>query len=129
MILLGKRFDRLLLIIALSILGLLTLSGNVAAQGEAFAAGIVGLVCIIYVVIFIVLILIAIWVYRDAESRGMSGVLWLIVVLVGSIIGLIVYLVIRKDHPVLPPGYRPPPPGFGGYPPPPPGYGYPPPPR
>ena len=76
--------------------------------------------------IFIVIILVAIWVYRDAESRGMGGVLWLIVVLVGSIVGLIVYFVIRRDHPVLPPGYRRPPPGFGGYPPP--GFGgYPPP--
>jgi hypothetical protein len=30
---------------------------------------------------FIVAILIAVWVYRDAEKRGESGVLWLIIVL------------------------------------------------
>ncbi len=125
-----KNLQRGLFIVGLIILGLLALPETVAAQGEAFAAGIVGLVIFIYIVIFIVIILIAIWVYRDAESRGMSGVLWLIVVLVGSIIGLIIYLVIRRDHPVLPPGYRPPPGGYPppGYYPPPPGY-YPPPPQ
>ena len=41
-----------------------------------------------------------IWVYHDAQSRGMNAVLWLIVVLVGGIIGIIIYLIIRKDHPV-----------------------------
>lgn len=35
-----------------------------------------------------VAVLIAIWVYRDAEERGMDGILW-----------LIVYLVVREDHP------------------------------
>jgi hypothetical protein len=56
-----------------------------------------GIVCIIPVVWFIVGILLCIWVYRDAESRGMSGALWLIIVLIAGIIGLIIYLVVRKD--------------------------------
>ena len=124
----GQKLQRGLFILGLSLLGFLALSGTAAAQGEAFALGMFGIICLVYIVIFIVIILVAIWVYRDAEKRGMSGALWLIVVLVGSIIGLIVYLVIRRDHPVLPPGYHPPPPWYGGYPPPPPGY-YPPPPR
>lgn len=55
------------------------------------------LVCLIPVVWFIIAILLCIWVYRDAESRGMNGVLWLIVVLIAGIIGLIVYLVVRKE--------------------------------
>jgi len=46
---------------------------------------------------FIIAILLCIWVYRDAESRGMSGALWLIIVLIAGIIGLIIYLVVRKD--------------------------------
>ncbi|UCG44855.1 MAG: hypothetical protein JSV58_05530 [Candidatus Bathyarchaeota archaeon] len=57
----------------------------------------VGGICLIPVVWFIVGILICIWVYRDAESRGMSGVLWLIIVLLTTIVGLIIYLVVRKD--------------------------------
>ncbi len=121
-------FQRVLLMLSIISLGILALSGNAVAQGEIFLFG--GLICLIPLIIFIVIILLAIWVYRDAESRGMSGVLWLIVVLVGSWIGLIIYLVIRRDHPVLPPGYRPPPGGYPppGYYPPPPGY-YPPPPQ
>jgi len=49
---------------------------------------------------FIVAILIAVWVYRDAEKRGESGVLWLIIVLITGIIGLIIWLIIRRDKPV-----------------------------
>ena len=44
---------------------------------------------------FVVWILIAIWVYRDAEKRGGSGALWLIIVLFTWIIGLIIWLVVR----------------------------------
>jgi len=54
---------------------------------------------------FVVWILVAIWVYKDAESRGMGGVLWLLVVLLIGLIGLIIYLVVRGSHPVRPPGY------------------------
>lgn len=56
-----------------------------------------GLICLIPVIFWIIAILLCIWVYRDAESRGMSGALWLIIVLLGSIIGFIIYLVVRKD--------------------------------
>lgn len=55
-----------------------------------------GLICLIPIIWFVIGILLCIWVYRDAESRGMSGVLWLIVVLIAGIIGLIIYLVVRK---------------------------------
>jgi len=57
----------------------------------------VGAVCIIPLIWLVIAILLCIWVYRDAESRGMNGVLWLIVVLIAGIIGLIVYLVVRKE--------------------------------
>lgn len=59
--------------------------------------GIAGLICLIPIVWFIIAILLCIWVYRDAESRGMSGALWLIIVIITGIIGLIVYLVVRKE--------------------------------
>lgn len=66
-----------------------------------------GAFCLIPVIWFIVAILLCIWVYRDAESRGMNGVLWLIVMLIAGIIGLIIYLVVRKEKkseaPPLPP--------------------------
>jgi heme/copper-type cytochrome/quinol oxidase subunit 2 len=47
---------------------------------------------------FIVWIIIAIWVYKDAESRGMNGALWLIVVIILGIIGLIIYLLVRAGE-------------------------------
>jgi hypothetical protein len=59
--------------------------------------GFLGLFCLIPVVLFIIGILLCIWVYRDAESRGMNGVLWLIIVLIANIVGLIIYLIVRKD--------------------------------
>jgi len=72
-----------------------------------------GLLCVFLIAIFVVSILIAIWVYRDAETRGMNGVLWLIVVLIAGIVGLIIYLVVRSDHPVRPAGAYPATPGYG----------------
>ncbi|MEM2146790.1 MAG: zinc-ribbon domain-containing protein [Candidatus Jordarchaeaceae archaeon] len=66
-----------------------------------------GTICFIPIVWLIIGILLCIWVYRDAESRGMNGALWLIVVLISGIIGLIVYLVVRKEKVIPPP---PPPP-------------------
>jgi hypothetical protein len=38
-----------------------------------------------------------VWVYRDAERRGMSGILWALLVLVGNIVGLIIYLIVRSE--------------------------------
>ena len=64
-----------------------------------------GLICLIPIVFFIIAILLCVWVYRDAESRGMSGPLWLIIVLITGIIGLIVYLIVRKEK--VPPGAPP----------------------
>ena len=42
-------------------------------------------------------ILMIVWIYNDAEERGMNGALWALLVLVGNIIGLIVYLLIRNE--------------------------------
>jgi TctA family transporter len=73
------------------------------AQAEWVFGGLVGLMCLIPIIWFIIAIVLCIWVYRDAESRGMNGVMWLIVVLLAGIIGLIVYLVVRKEKPPTPP--------------------------
>ena len=37
----------------------------------------------------------AYWVYKDAESKGQNGVLWLLLVIVANIWGFIIYLVVR----------------------------------
>jgi len=48
---------------------------------------------------FVIAILIAIWLYRDAERRGQSGVLWLIVAFIAGIFGLIIWLIVRPPLP------------------------------
>lgn len=60
-----------------------------------------------------------IWVYRDAEKRGMSGILWLLLVLIGNFIGLLVYAIVRSETGVRRPngsgaGPAPPPSGPAG---------------
>lgn len=78
----------------------MSLLSNIVAQGpgtEFMALGV--FMMLFFVGIFVVAILLAIWVYRDAEERDMNGVLWLLVVLLTNIIGLIIYLVVRADHP------------------------------
>ena len=77
------------------------------AQDEIFW-GLGILMCLLIPLIwFIVWILVAIWVYRDAEARGMSGVLWLLIVILLGLLGIIIYLVVRKDKA---PSQPPPPP-------------------
>lgn len=44
-------------------------------------------------------IVISVFVYKDAESRGMNGLIWaLIVIFVPSYIGLIIYFVVRENE-------------------------------
>lgn len=47
---------------------------------------------------FIIWIMVIVWVYRDAESRNLNGLLWALLVLIGNIIGLIIYLIIRNER-------------------------------
>ena len=63
---------------------------------DASAFTILSLGCIIGALAwFVVWVLIAIWVYKDAEKRDSSGALWLIIVILTGIIGLIIWLVVR----------------------------------
>ena len=68
--------------------------------GEEEAALFMGLgftmCCIVALIPFILGLLLGIWVYKDAEKRGKSGVLWLLIVwFVAFPIGLIIWLVVR----------------------------------
>ena len=47
------------------------------------------------VIFYIIAILIAIWVYKDAKKRDMSAAVWLLIVLLTSCLGCIIYLVVR----------------------------------
>lgn len=56
------------------------------------------LFCFVPIVIIIINLALALWVYNDAKKRGENEVLWLIVFLVGGIIGLIIWLIVRPDE-------------------------------
>ncbi len=46
---------------------------------------------------FVLSIVIAAWVFNDAEKRGMNGWLWGLLVFFANIIGLVVYLLARNE--------------------------------
>ena len=54
-----------------------------------------GTMCFLIAIPFIIGILIAVWMYKDAKKRGENAVLWLIVGLLLPIIGLIIWLIVR----------------------------------
>ncbi len=61
--------------------------------------GFLGAFLMIYVIVLLVIcvvdLLIAIWVYKDAKKRDMNAAVWLLIVLVTGCIGCIIYLVVR----------------------------------
>lgn len=57
--------------------------------------GLTGALCFIPLLFLIIGIVLAIWVYKDAQKRGSSGALWLIIVILTGIIGLIIWFVVR----------------------------------
>ncbi len=50
---------------------------------------------ILVAVFYIIAVIIAIWVYKDAKKRDMNAAVWLLIVLLTGCIGCIVYLVVR----------------------------------
>lgn len=64
--------------------------------------------CFAAVASLLIFIFVALWLYRDAESRGMGGLLWVLVLVaagflfpfVGGLVVLVIYVVVRMEHPV-----------------------------
>ena len=61
----------------------------------AALAGIYMIMLVVFIVVYAIFILIAIWVYKDAKKRDMNAVVWLLIVLLTGCIGCIIYLVVR----------------------------------
>ena len=78
----------------ISMLSTITRAQTLFEIGYSFPGGIWLIGIIIW---FIVWILVAIWVYRDAEKRGKNKVSWLIIAILIGIIGLVIWLVMRGD--------------------------------
>lgn len=90
-------------ILFVGMLVLLAITTIVSAQNEyeyfddlGLGFGIcAGAMCFIPIIWLIIWILVGIWVYKDAEKRGKSGILWLLIVIILGIIGIIIWLVVR----------------------------------
>lgn len=89
-------------LLGMPILLLLVARPDISLQEEIFGFGIC---CTVYAVFLVFWIWVMVWVYRDAESRQMSGVLWVVIVFLLGIIGLIIYLVVRDPKYTAPPTY------------------------
>jgi len=48
-----------------------------------------------FLAIFILTLVAMFWVYRDAEARGKTGCLWLLLISATGPLGLIAYLILR----------------------------------
>jgi len=75
-------------------------------QGFIFGGLFLGGICLLasWLIFLILGLLLCVWVYRDAQSRGMSGLFWVLLMLVGSffwlgwLVVLVIYLIIRKPR-------------------------------
>ena len=75
-------------------------------QGFIFGGLLLGGICLLasWLIFLILGLLLCVWVYRDAQSRGMSGLFWVLLMLVGSffwlgwLVVLVIYLIIRKPR-------------------------------
>ena len=69
------------------------IEGSLMGSSMIFPLAILPLLLLSVVWLFVV-----VWVYRDAKRRGMSGVLWALLVLVGNFVGLLIYFIVRNDE-------------------------------
>ena len=61
----------------------------------AMLAGIYMIFLVVMIVICVIDLLLAIWVFKDAKKRDMNAAVWLLIVLFFPCIGCIIYLVVR----------------------------------
>jgi hypothetical protein len=60
-----------------------------------------GFFSLAWLVFLILGLLLCVWIYRDANRRGMNGILWVLAILVGSffwlgwLVVLVIYLLVR----------------------------------
>ena len=84
--------------------GLARSVGDVGHSFRGWFDGFGPLASIPFIIFPVVLIFlwgaVLLWVYRDAEKRGMSGILWLLLVLIGNVIGLLIYAIVRSETPI-----------------------------
>jgi len=83
-----------------SLTGFVLVQNNDAggAAGCAGCIGVLGFFGFIIIAVIALNIALLVWVARDAKSRGMdSAILWMILVMFTSVIGLVIYLFARPQ--------------------------------
>ena len=73
------------------------ISGSALSPFQWEALGIGSFFCFLIIIPLVIQFVIAYWMYKDAKKRGEKEVLWLIVGLVGGIVGLVIWLLVRPD--------------------------------
>ncbi len=53
-------------------------------------------VIIVIIITYLIGIGLAVWVFNDAKRRNMDATMWLLIVLLTSCIGCIIYLIVRE---------------------------------
>lgn len=86
---------RYLLLFALTLLLVALPMGFAFAQDDEGAAAGAGITLICAGIGFLINLLILVWVYRDANSRGANGCLWAVLVFFTGLIGLLLYVLLR----------------------------------
>ena len=110
-----NRFPRFLLCILtplLTAMPVLAQQGPISDEDAAglACAGCAGIMLLIPILVLVASILIGLWMYRDAQKHNdPNAVVWLIIGILFNIVGLIVYIVVRKNQGAAPP---PPPPPY-----------------
>jgi membrane protease YdiL (CAAX protease family) len=88
-----KFLTTILLILLVLLINIVTIA---TAQYDSYSSFTLAGACFFLIIIwFIIFLLISIWVYKDAERRGKSGALWLIIVILLGLIGIIIWLIVR----------------------------------
>ena len=82
------------------------------------SGGFLGLLIAVCLITLVLVVLVAFWMYRDAQSRRMDATVWVVLLVLASVFGgllglvivTVIYLVVRGNHPVgggLPVGFGP----------------------
>ncbi len=94
------------------------MQGALQVPPGGITSGFLGFLIAICLITLVLVILVAIWMYRDAQSRRMDGTVWVVLLVLASVFGgllglvivTVIYLVVRGNHPIgggYPVGYGP----------------------
>lgn len=78
---------------------------TVTDEDAGFAcAACAGIFLVVPLIVLVINLIIGVWMYKDAQRRGNpQAVLWLVVGVIFSIVGLVIYLAVRKSGSAPPP--------------------------